>query len=298
LSVSSWFAPTELPRAYRWLNRWWPSRRLRWDPLQGVRIDERYAPVSIANWKLVPTMARGVLARRVTRPLSFHNDRRLTVVIPYRDRAEHLGILLPELTARLKEQNLAYRILVVEQEVGALFNRGRLLNAGMQYAAEFTDYYCFHDVDAVPLLANYACPSQPLRLVNTVLNNADERAHTTHYFSGAINIRKEQAFAVNGFSNEYWGWGKEDDDFYFRLLLSGFVCYFDLKGTFRDLPNPPHQCVRRAPLPPTHVKLNRRRRSLLLRGLTVPADDGVRTLKFDIVERAVNADYEHITVRW
>lgn len=243
-------------------------------------------------------MARGVLARRVTRPLSFNTDRRLTVVIPYRDRAEHLETLLPELTARLKEQDLRYRILVVEQEVGALFNRGRLLNAGMQYAADMTDYYCFHDVDAVPIAANYACPSQPLRLVNTVLNSAGQRVHTPHYFSGAITIRKEQAFAVNGFSNEYWGWGKEDDDFYFRLLLSGFVCYFDLKGTFRDLPNPPHQCVRRGPMLPTHVKLNRRRRSLLLRGLTVPGDDGVRTLKFKVVERATNAEYEHITVRW
>jgi hypothetical protein len=298
LPASSCYAPPELSRGHRWLNRWWPSRRLRWDPLQGLRIDERYAPVSIANWKLVPTMARILLARRVTRPLSFHDDRRLTVVIPYRDRAEHLARLLPQLTARLREQNINYRILVVEQEVGEMFNRGRLLNAGMQYAADFSDYYCFHDVDTVPIVANYACPSQPLRLVNTVQNQSGERAHMAHYFSGAISIRKDQAFAVNGFSNEYWGWGKEDDDFYFRLLLAGFVCYFDLKGSFQDLPNPPHQCIRRAPLPPTHLKLNRRRRSLLLRGLTVPADDGVKTLKFNVVERVVNDDYEHITVRW
>lgn len=297
MSVSS-FAPTELTRGHRWLHRWWPSRRLRWDPLHDVKIDERYTPVSIANWKLIPAMARGVVARRVKRALTFSYDRRLTVVIPYRDRAHHLEELIPQLTARLKEQELNYRILVVEQEVGALFNRGRLLNAGMKYAAEASDYYCFHDVDAVPIVANYACPSQPLRLVTNVLNSAGERTHTSHYFSGAITIRKEQAFAVNGFSNEYWGWGKEDDDFYFRLLLSGFVCYFDLKGTFKDLPNPPHQCVRRGPMLPAHVKLNRRRRSLLLRGLTVPADDGVRTLKFKVIERAVNPDYEHILVRW
>lgn len=298
MSVSSWLAPTDVTRGQRWLNRWWPSRRLRWDPLHDLRVADRYAPVSIANWKLIPAMARGLLARRVTRPLSFNEDRRLTVIIPYRDRAEHLGILLPELRARLKEQDISHRILVVEQEVGALFNRGRLLNAGMRYAAEFSDYYCFHDVDAVPIVANYACPSQPLRLVNTVLNSAGERKHTAHYFSGAITIRKEQAFAVHGFSNEYWGWGKEDDDFYFRLLLSGFLCYFDLKGTFRDLPNPPHQCVRRGPVLRTHVKLNRRRRSLLLRGLAVPSDDGVHTLKFRVIERLVDDNYEHITVRW
>lgn len=298
MSASSWVAPADLPRGNRWLKRWWPSRRLRTDPLYGLRIDERYVPVSIANWKLIPPMARCVLARRVTRPLTFNDDRRLTVIIPYRDRAEHLGMLMPELVARLKEQDLSYRILVVEQEVGALFNRGRLLNAGMLYAAEHSDYYCFHDVDTVPIAANYACPSQPLRLVNNVINSAGERRHASHYFSGAITIRKEQAFAAHGFSNEYWGWGKEDDDFYFRLLLAGFVCYLDLKGTFLDLPNPPHQSVRGSALPPMHVRINRRRRSLLLRGLTVPADDGLHTLKFKVVERVVTPDYEHITVRW
>ena len=53
-----------------------------------------------------------------------------------------------------------------------------------------------------------------------------------------MSIRKDQAFAANGFSNHYWGWGKEDDDFFFRLLLAGYLCYFDAEGMFRDLPNP------------------------------------------------------------
>ena len=114
----------------------------------------------------------------------------------------------------------------------------------MNYAADGTDYYCLHDVDAVPVVANYACPSQPLRLVNRILGEDGESQRTDYYFSGAICLRKEQAFAANGYSNEYWGWGKEDDDFFFRLLLAGFLCYFDLQGAFHDLPNPSHQQVR------------------------------------------------------
>src|SRR3990170_3430246 len=80
LSVSYLFASKESRRPRRWLNRWWPSVRLRTDPLQQLRVDGRYAPVSIANWKLIPGMARRLLAARVARPLTFAPDRRLTIV--------------------------------------------------------------------------------------------------------------------------------------------------------------------------------------------------------------------------
>ncbi len=298
LSVSSLFAPRELSPGQRWLNQWWPSRRLGYDPVQELRIDERYAPVSIANWKLIPAVARTLLARRVTRPLSFVDGRRLSVIIPYRDRADHLRQLLPELHVKLDAQRIEHRVLVVEQEPGELFNRGRLLNIGMQHVAQWSDYYCLHDVDAVPVVANYQCPSQPLRLVTSILHGREARLRHDHYFSGAVCIRKEQALAVNGFSNEYWGWGKEDDDFFFRLLLAGFLCFFDQHGTFRDLPNPAHQCIRRDPALGAHIRRNRDRRSRLLRGLTDPADDGFSTLRFDITDRELRSDYEHIRVRW
>ena len=148
MSVSYLFAPKELRRPRRWLNRWWPSVRLRTDPLQQLRIEERYAPVSIANWKLIPSMARNLLDARIARPLSFASDRRLTVIIPYRDRERHLQQMLPVLLEKLQEQRLSARVLVVEQEDDARFNRGRLLNAGMHDSAERSDYFCLHDVDA------------------------------------------------------------------------------------------------------------------------------------------------------
>jgi hypothetical protein len=119
-----------------WLRACWPSKRLRADPLADVRIDGRYAPVSIANWKLTPWVARELLQRRIERPLTFESDRRLTIVIPFRDRAEHLAQLLPELVRILGEQSLRYRILVVEQMQGGLFKRGKLINVGMRHAAE------------------------------------------------------------------------------------------------------------------------------------------------------------------
>jgi hypothetical protein len=282
----------------QWLQRFWPSRRLLRDPLADVLIEHRYAPVSIANWKLTPWIAKRLLAGRCVQPLTFSTRERLTVVIPFRDRDAHLQQLLPVLTATLREQAIEHRILIVEQAPGGLFNRGKLINVGMHYAADLSDYYCIHDVDAVPIVADYRCPSQPLRLVHTIVTETERTTRTDYYFSGAVSVRKEQAYAAGGFSNEYWGWGKEDDDFFFRLLLAGCVCYYDTRGEFRDLPNPHHQqVVRKSPTTPPHVKENRRRRSLLLRGLAQPAHDGLPTLRYELLEHRQFELYEKILVK-
>lgn len=283
----------------RWVNRWWPSRRLGSDPLEQLRVDGRYVPVSIANWKLTPAMRRLVLARRVVHELTFAADQKLTVLIPYRGRDAHLRELLPRLLAALQAQQIEHHVLVVEQEQGKQFNRGRLLNIGMQYAAQSTDYYCIHDVDAIPVVADYRSPSQPLRLVNKILVEHGSSHRDRHYFSGAVTIRKEQAFAVNGFSNGYWGWGKEDDDFFFRLIVAGYLCYFDTEGVFHDLPNPKHEIGRRdAGGVPVHVKRNRAHRSQLVRGLLDPLSDGLTTLRYSSLESERHESYEKIRVRF
>lgn len=244
-------------------------------------------------------MASRVLARRVARPLAFMADQKLTVIVPYRDRREHLGRLIPTLTQELTRQELSFRVLVVEQGCSGLFNRGKLLNIGAHYAAPFSDYYCLHDVDAIPIVANYGCPSQPLRLVSNLITPSGEAQRTDYYFSGAVSIRKEQFFAANGYSNEYFGWGKEDDDLFFRLLLSGFLCYYDASGRFWDLPNPQEQQTRRSTnFVPPHLRRNRRLRSLLVRGLTDPQSDGLSTLKYEVLRSEQFPNYEKLIVSW
>jgi hypothetical protein len=283
----------------RWLESWRPSARVGRDPLAGFRVDGRYAPVSIANWKLTPRMKRVLLGHRSPRSLSFDADKRLTVVIPFRDRDEHLRELMPALTTALAAQHVTYRVVVVEQLSGGFFNRGRLINAGVLHAAAETDYYCLHDVDAVPLAANYQCPSLPLRLVHTIRNLEGESRRSEHYFSGVVSIRKEQVFAANGYPNEYWGWGKEDDDFFFRLLLADLLCFYDTQGVFRDLPNPKGQQVdRKGSGMPGYVRRNRRRRSHLVRGIASPLEDGLNTLRFEVMARVHHGAYEQIRVRW
>ena len=57
-----------------------------------------------------------------------------TIIIPYRDREEHLRELLGYLHPFLQAQNLSYRILVIEQIKGKPFNRAKLFNIGVAEA--------------------------------------------------------------------------------------------------------------------------------------------------------------------
>jgi N-terminal region of glycosyl transferase group 7/N-terminal domain of galactosyltransferase len=281
----------------RWLARWWPSFVVESDPLAGRLVDERYTPIPLKGWKLIPPIQRRLSAQRRTASLSFSVVARLTVIIPVRDREPHLARLLPRLRSKLDEQGIRYRLLVVEQSAGAPFNKGVLLNAGFRAAADGCDYVCLHDVDALPLEANYLCPSEPLRLVTNLVGSRHGAARDPRYFGGAITLRREHFQEANGFSNEYWGWGKEDDDFLFRLWFSGRVCWSDQRGTFEDLPNPAQQQVRFTKLrKPKTLRANRRRRSRFMRGLLDYRADGLDSLTHSHAAAPAGDGYERIIV--
>ena len=42
------------------------------------------------------------------------------------------------------------------------------------------------------------------------------------YTGGVLAIRRSQFEAINGFSNEFWGWGGEDDDLANRLFNKSY----------------------------------------------------------------------------
>ncbi len=211
MSVSYLFAPKELRATPALAESLVAQCRLRTDPpLQQLRVDGRYVPVSIANWKLIPSVARSLLSTRIARPLTFADDRRLTVVIPYRDREAHLqSVDAGSCRKALQEQRLNYRIVVVEQETGSrVQSRPAAERRHSLRRGHSTDYYCLHDVDAVPVVANYACPSQPLRLVNKIIGLQGKSRHNEYYFSGAVSIRKDQVQAAERFLQRILGLGQ------------------------------------------------------------------------------------------
>lgn len=49
------------------------------------------------------------------------------------------------------------------------------------------------------------------------------RIYYDEYAGGVFGLTKEQYESVNGYSNDYWGWGSEDDDFYARLKTNNYT---------------------------------------------------------------------------
>ena len=109
-----------------------------------------------------------------------------------------------------------FKIYVVEQADDKPFNRGKLLNVGARIAIkEGFDYFAFHDVDMLPLKGvDYSYSETPVHLVSKI--NKD--IPFMDYFGGVTLFNVHDYKLINGYSNEYWGWGFEDDDLLYRCI--------------------------------------------------------------------------------
>ncbi|KAM5281840.1 beta-1,4-galactosyltransferase 4 [Ctenodactylus gundi] len=153
---------------------------------------------------------------------------RVAILIPHRNREKHLLYLLEHLHPFLQRQQLEYGIYVIHQAGIKKFNRAKLLNVGYIEALKEENWDCFvfHDVDLVPEndFNLYTCEDQPKHLV-VGRNSTGYRLRYRGYFGGVTALSREQFFKVNGFSNNYWGWGGEDDDLRLRVELHRMKIY-------------------------------------------------------------------------
>ena len=128
-------------------------------------------------------------------------------------------------------KDIDYEIFIIEQADDKPFNRGKLLNAGYKYALDKgCDYFVFHDVDMLPEDVDYSYSDKPLHLA-THLQEHDYETTFFDYFGGVTMFTKEDFKTINGFSNEYWGWGFEDDDLLIRCLDSNIQLDMDSNGS-------------------------------------------------------------------
>jgi len=166
-------------------------------------------------------------------------DKKLTIVVPYRDREEHLFVFTKEMNKFL--ENLNYDIVIVEQYDKKLFNRAKLLNVGFDFKKDTSDYFCFHDIDMIPTNADYSYPDKPYHMATNVSQFGGNVAYPTYY--GGVNLfNKEDFIKINGYSNDFWGWGGEDDDILNRVKKNGFDLYRRTGhyNSLRHTPNGPN----------------------------------------------------------
>lgn len=149
---------------------------------------------------------------------------KVAIIIPYRNRYFHLRILLQRLHPMLRKQRINYRIFLVHQAGDTPFNRGMLMNVGINEALKMDHFDCFifHDVDLIPEHDRniYLCDSQ-VRHLSSAIDEMRYHVLFDNYAGGVVALTRENIFKINGYPNAYWGWGNEDDDFSARTMSAG-----------------------------------------------------------------------------
>ncbi|CAG10863.1 unnamed protein product [Tetraodon nigroviridis] len=149
---------------------------------------------------------------------------KVAILIPFRNRHEHLPILFQHLIPMLQRQRLQFAFYVIEQSGSQPFNRAMLFNIGFTEAMKDLDWNCliFHDVDHIPEDDRnyYGCEQMP-RHFAAKLDKYMYILPYNEFFGGVSGLTVEQFRKINGFPNAFWGWGGEDDDLWNRVHYAG-----------------------------------------------------------------------------
>lgn len=170
-----------------------------------------------------------------------------SIIIPYRDRGDHLEVLLPALLKKF--ENELFEIIVSEQNDNDNFRIACVQNIAYNYARG--DIVIFHQVDYVPTEdVSYEVIDDPvlparrgifldkdnksLRDINDI--PAGYRNWSIEidpaFYGGVICMKRQHFEQINGFNPLYRGWGNEDEDLRERFKWAGLNVHRNEKGTF------------------------------------------------------------------
>ncbi|CAK5091557.1 unnamed protein product [Meloidogyne enterolobii] len=181
------------------------------------------------------------------------NIHQLCLIFPFKNRWDLAQFTLPKIDVFLKSQliNLS-KFIIINQTDNLRFNRASLLNIGaLQAKEENCDYIALHDIDiGYFLVLNFPRPKKFSKKIFFLLNlfftvplnpalnynypGEGQLFHITagkyhpikrydykSYIGGVLLITLNDFIKINGMSNNFWGWGLEDDEFFQRLREAG-----------------------------------------------------------------------------
>ena len=141
-------------------------------------------------------------------------------VIPYRDRAAHLEQFYQHIREH-SEGKYTPHFWVVEQASGMPFNRGALLNIGVQAVQNEHGNFAtvaLHDVDMLPFPGvDYTRLDSAFDHLATAASQFNNRMPYADYFGGVVLTTTKHFSEINGYPNNFWGWGGEDDALLVRV---------------------------------------------------------------------------------
>lgn len=153
-------------------------------------------------------------------PKDCKSIQKVAIIVPFRNRLTHLQLFVQHIHPFLNKQLIDYTLFIVEQNDSKAFNRGKLFNIGFTEANKLDQFCCFifHDIDLLPFNQKqlYLCSEYPRHMCSAL----DKFRYVLLYpelFGGVVAITKDYYQLVNGYSNQFEGWGGEDDQFFARL---------------------------------------------------------------------------------
>ena len=215
-----------------------------------------------------------------------------TIIVPYRDREDHLTKFLQWIHPFLQAQNLSYLLILVEQTKGDPFNRAKLFNVGAIESRKIkrspAQCFIFHDIDLLPLNAKnlYACSSTPMHLSAYVDTMRYNLPYST-LFGGAVSVPEKIFQAVNGFSNGFRGWGGEDDDFWLNRLSP----YLNKKLARYEYPISKYTMLHHKQAEPSNDRFEQ-----LQKGRLNVEEDGLNSIEYKVISHVQRDLYTHLLV--
>ena len=150
----------------------------------------------------------------------------VVILIPFRDRDAHAAEYLANFEKYSSGLTINFHIFFSEQFDNSKFNKGWVINAGVREILEkIPEASCIamNDVDKLPMPGvDFANCEVPVQLANEV-QCYDWGSAYREYMGGCFTMSPKDWVSVNGLSNQYVGWGGEDDDFYHRVRLAGYT---------------------------------------------------------------------------
>ncbi|XP_037532471.1 beta-1,4-galactosyltransferase 3 [Nematolebias whitei] len=225
------------------------------------------------------------------RPPDCEARHKTAIIIPHRNREHHLKFLLYYLHPFLQQQQLSYGIYVIHQAGTYTFNRAKLMNVGFREAMREEEWDClfFHDVDLIPEDNRnlYTCDANPKHAA-IAMDKFGYKLPYKMYFGGVSALSPLHYLKMNGFPNNYWGWGGEDDDIGVRVSLAGMlISRPSLKvGRYKMIK---HKLDK-------GNDENPKRFNMLAKTRQTWKTDGMNTVEYEIISRDYLPLYTNITV--
>jgi len=152
------------------------------------------------------------------------SNKKIAILFPYRERIDqNRSQQLKSTLDYYNKLNISnIDMYVIEQGNNKPFNRGVLLNAGHNIIKKSNIGYVnevHHDIDVQPdkTLIKYFYSDDVI---------ACRKAHWYEYFFGTLSVLPLDVMdKVNGYSNNFWGWGREDTNLSRRIRDKNIKIY-------------------------------------------------------------------------